>query len=92
MLIIKKEMFDLVGYRDSGRAGCDTEYKRRIQLAKPGCIDSLNEILVAAYSHDTNLTKKIPLGGSFRKNYVNRFTREHQEMKRNNNFHKNFTP
>jgi len=92
MLIFKKEIFDLVGYRDSGRAGCDTEYKRRIQLARPGCIDSLNEILVTAYSHDSNLTKKIPLGGTHRRRYVENFTKNHQSMKKNNNFYKDFTP
>jgi len=92
MLVIKREIFEKIGYYDNGRAGCDTEYKRRIQLANPGCISSLNEILLTAYSHDSNLTKKIPLGGTFRKNYVNTFTREHREMKRNNNFYKKFTP
>ena len=92
MLVMKREIFDAIGYFDSFRAGCDTEYKRRIQLAKPGCIESLNEILLTAYSHDSNLTKKIPLGGTFRKNYVASFTREHQEMKSKNNFYKDFTP
>ena len=92
MLIFKKEMFDLVGYRDSGRAGCDTEYKRRIQLAKPGCIGSLNEILLTAYLHDSNLTKKIPLGGTHRKRYVESFTRKHQQMKKDKNFYQDFTP
>ena len=92
MLIFKKEILYLVGYRDSGRAGCDTEYKRRIQLARPGCIESLNEILVTAYSHDSNLTKKIPLGGTHRKRYVESFTRKHQHMKRDKNFYQDFTP
>jgi len=92
MLVMKREIFDAIGYFDSFRAGCDTEYKRRIQLAKPGCIESLNEILLTAYSHDSNLTKKIPLGGTFRKNYVASFTREHHKMKIKNNFYKDFTP
>lgn len=92
MLIFKREIFDLVGYRDSERAGCDTEYKRRIQLTKPGCITALNEVLLTAYSHNTNLTKKIPLGGTHRKRYVERFTRKHQQMKRDRNFYQDFIP
>jgi len=92
MLVMKREIFDAIGYFDSFRAGCDTEYKRRIQLAKPSCIESLNEILLTAYLHDDNLTKRIPIGGTFRKNYVASFTREHQEMKSKNNFYKDFTP
>jgi hypothetical protein len=92
MLIFKKEIFDIVGYRDSGRAGCDTEYKRRIQLARPSCINSLNEILVTAYLHDSNLTKKIPLGGSYRKKYVASFTAKHRRMKATKNFFQDFKP
>lgn len=90
MLVMKREIFDEIGYFDSFRAGCDTEYKRRILLAKPGCIHSLNEILVTAYSHNTNLTKKIPLGGTHRKRYVESFTRKHQQMKIDKNFYQDF--
>lgn len=92
MLMFKKEIFDIVGYRDSERAGCDTEYKRRIQLAKPGCINSLNEVLLTAYLHDSNLTKRIPIGGTHRRRYVERFTAKHKKMKKTNNFYQNFTP
>ena len=92
MLIFKKEILDVVGFRDSGRAGCDTEYKQRILLARPGCISSIDEVLLTAYLHDDNLTKKIPIGGTHRRNYVAEFQAKHRKMKNENNFYQNFKP
>ena len=92
MLLIKRETFDSIGYFDNVRAGGDTEYKRRMLLRFPNSINHVTEVLLDAYLHDSNLTKKIPLGGTFRKNYVASFTREHQKMKSKNNFYKDFTP
>jgi len=92
MLIFKKEILDIVGFRDSGRAGCDTEYKQRILLARPGCISSIDEVLLTAYLHDDNLTKRIPIGGTHRRNYVAEFQAKHRKMKIENNFYQNFKP
>jgi glycosyltransferase involved in cell wall biosynthesis len=92
MLIFKKEILDLVGFRDSGRAGCDTEFKQRIQLARPGCISSVDEVLLTAYLHDDNLTKRIPIGGTHRRKYVAEFQAKHKKMKQNNNFYQSFKP
>lgn len=92
MLMFKKEMLDIVGFRDSGRAGCDTEYKQRILLARPGCIASVDEVLLTAYLHDDNLTKRIPIGGTHRRNYVVEFQAKHKKMKQNNNYYQDFKP
>jgi len=92
MLIFKREVFDIIGYRDSGRAGCDTEYKRRLLLARPNSIKSVNEVLMTAYLHDSNLTKKIPIGGDYRKKYVNQFRIKHENMKKAKNYYQDFNP
>jgi glycosyltransferase involved in cell wall biosynthesis len=92
MLIFKKEVFDIIGYRDSGRAGCDTEYKKRLLLCRPGSISSVNEILLTAYLHSNNLTKKIPIGGDYRKKYVNQFRVKHEHMKKTKNYYQDFNP
>ena len=92
MLMFKKEVGDIFGFRDSGRAGCDTEFKQRMLIGRPGCIASVDEVLLTAYLHDDNLTKKIPIGGTYRRNYVAKFKSKHIKMKRNNNFYQNFTP
>ena len=90
-LLFSREVLNIIGYRDNGRAGCDTEYKRRLELARPNSIKSLDEILMTAYLHDDNLTKKIPIGGKYRRDYVNQFTRKHLEMKKKNNYYQAFT-
>ena len=90
MMIFKREMLDVVGFRDSGRAGCDTEYKQRINIARPGCIANVDEVLLTAYLHDSNLTKRIPIGGTYRNNYVAEFQKKHKLMKQNNNFYQGF--
>lgn len=92
MLIFKKEVLNIIGFRDSGRAGCDTEYKKRLLLARPNSIKSINRILMDCYLHENNLTKRIPIGGSYRKKYVAEFTKKHQLMKKNNNFYQDFKP
>jgi glycosyltransferase involved in cell wall biosynthesis len=87
MLIFKKEVADIIGYRENGRAGCDTEYKKRLLIARPGSISSIDEVLLTAYLHDSNLTKKIPIGGSYRKNYVASFTARHKILEKTRNFY-----
>jgi hypothetical protein len=89
-LIFSRKVIDLIGFRDNGRAGCDTEYKKRLLLAAPNSIKSINEVLMDAYTHNDNLTKRIPLGGEFRRNYVKTFTDKHNEMKKNKNFYQPF--
>lgn len=87
MLIFKKEVVDIIGYRECGRAGCDTEYKKRLLLARPGCISSVDEVLLKAYLHDNNLTKRIPIGGTYRRNYVANFTARHKILEKTRNFY-----
>jgi glycosyltransferase involved in cell wall biosynthesis len=90
MLLMKREIFKNIGYYDTNRVGCDTEYKRRIEMAMPGAILGFSEILLDAYVHDSNLTKKIPIGGTHRMDYVKAFTKRHQSMKENNNYYQDF--
>ena len=92
VLIFDRRIFNEIGYYDNGRMACDTEYKRRMLLRFPNSIFNVNMFLIKSYLHNSNLTKKIPLGGTLRKNYVARFTQEHQKMKIKNNFYKDFTP
>lgn len=92
MLVMKREVFDLLGYFDNARVACDTEFKQRLLHARPGCINSIPDVLVNAYLHETNLTKKIPIGGTKRRNYVAEFQAKHQKMKQNNNFYQDFKP
>lgn len=92
MLIFCREVFNKLGYYDTCRAGSDTEYKKRLLTFSPTSIYSLDEVLVHAYLHSNNLTKKIPLGGEFRRKYVAEFTRRHQKMKKEKNFYQDFKP
>lgn len=80
LLIFSRKVFDTIGYYDIERAGCDTEYKKRYNLAFPNLTGKVNECLVNAYFHENNLTKKVPIGGSQRVAYVNKFTEEHKQM------------
>ena len=92
MLIIKRKVFDVIGYFDNTRAAGDTEYKIRMLYAFPNCIDSVDEILLEAYLHNTNITKSIPIGGTYRRNYVADFQAKHRKMKQNNDFYQSFNP
>lgn len=89
-LIIDRSIFKTLGYYDSNRAGCDTEYKRRIKMVYPNGISQVNSVLIKSYLHENNLTKRIPIGGQERKNYVEAFNRRHIEMKRSGNFYNGF--
>jgi len=90
VLIIDRAVFKTLGYYDSTRFGCDTEYKNRIRLAYPNGIAQVNSILIKSYLHENNLTRKIPIGGKERKDYVNAFNKRHIEMKRSGNFYNSF--
>jgi glycosyltransferase involved in cell wall biosynthesis len=91
MLLASRKVFNTIGYYDTNRVGCDTEYKKRLRLAIPQMeITKVDQILVDAFTHDSNLTKQIPLGGPQRRAYVASFTRIHESMKRANNFYKEF--
>lgn len=91
MLLVSRKVFDTIGYYDTTRVGCDTEYKKRLRLAFPQMeIVKVDKILVDAFLHDSNLTKKIPLGGTERRAYVAFFTRAHENMKRTKSFYKGF--
>jgi glycosyltransferase involved in cell wall biosynthesis len=92
MLLMKREVFEILGYFDNARAACDTEFKQRLLLARPNCINNVSNILVNAYLHDSNLTKKIPIGGDYRKKYVNQFRAKHEHMKKNKNYYQDFNP
>ena len=89
-LIFSRKVIDLIGYRDNGRAGCDTEYKKRLLLAAPNSIKNVDSILMSAYFHENNLTRKFPIGGEYRKRYINEFTQKHQRMKQERNFYQDF--
>jgi glycosyltransferase involved in cell wall biosynthesis len=90
LLLMKRQAFDLIGYYDNERAACDTEYKKRLLLAQPGCILSIDEILMDAYYHESNITRLIPIGGRYRVNYVDKFTKKHNEMIKTGNFYQSF--
>lgn len=90
VLIIDRTVFKTLGYYDSTRFGCDTEYKNRIRLAYHNGIAQVNSILIKSYLHENNLTRKIPIGGKERKDYVNAFNKRHIEMKRSGNFYNSF--
>jgi glycosyltransferase involved in cell wall biosynthesis len=90
VILMSRQIFESLGYYDTNRAGCDTEYRNRLVLAFPNSISQIDEILIKSYLHDDNLTKKIPLGGSERKAYVASFTRIHKEMDRTRRFYKEF--
>jgi len=90
VLIMDRSVFKTLGYYDSNRVGCDTEYRNRLKLAYPNGIAQVNSILVKSYLHDSNLTKRIPIGGSVRKEYVDSFNKEHSAMTASRNFYKGF--
>jgi glycosyltransferase involved in cell wall biosynthesis len=89
-LIFLRKVFTSIGYYDSERAGCDTEYKTRLLIAHPNSIRNVDSVLLTAYSHSNNLTKRIPLGGTIRKAYVNSFKRKHNTMKLKNEYYVDF--
>lgn len=90
VLIFVRKIFDTLGYYDSARAGCDTEYKRRLLLVFPKALGQVNEILIKSYLHSTNLTKKIPLAGKNRVQYVYAYRRVHANMINKKKFYKSF--
>lgn len=92
VLIFDRKIFNELGYYDTNRAACDTEYKKRLLLRFPGSIFNIDKFMIKSYLHNDNLTKKIPVGGTHRKRYVERFTRKHQRMKRDKNFYQDFKP
>jgi glycosyltransferase involved in cell wall biosynthesis len=92
VLIFSRRVFETVGYYDSNRVGCDTEYKARLLLAFPEGIAQVNEVLIKSYLHENNLTKRIPIGGSVRREYVRDFTERHRQMMVENSFYKGFQP
>ena len=90
VLIFVRKIFDTLGYYDSARAGCDTEYKHRLLLAFPKALGQVNEILIKSYLHSTNLTKKIPLAGKNRVQYVYTYRRVHANMINKKKFYRSF--
>jgi glycosyltransferase involved in cell wall biosynthesis len=90
VLLMSRQIFETLGYYDTNRAGCDTEYRNRLSLAFPNRISQIDEVLIKSYLHDDNLTKKIPIGGSERRAYVASFTRIHEKMNKSKEFFKNF--
>lgn len=90
VLLMDRSVFKTLGYYDSTRVGCDTEYRNRLKLAYPNGIAQVNSILVKSYLHDSNLTKRIPIGGTVRREYVDSFNKEHTAMKATRNFYKGF--
>lgn len=92
VLIFSRLVFETVGYYDSNRVGCDTEYKARVLLAFPEGIAQVNEVLIKSYLHENNLTKRIPIGGSVRREYVRDFTERHRRMMVEKNFYNGFQP
>jgi glycosyltransferase involved in cell wall biosynthesis len=92
MLIFRRDVLNIIGYRDCGRFGCDTEYKKRLMLARPNSIINMNQILLSAYSHNSNITKRVPLGSPDRKKYVSDFTKKHVKMKKEKSFYQDFKP
>jgi len=89
-LIFSRKVFDEIGFYDTFRCGCDTEYKSRLLCAFPNSIATCSEILIHSYLHKNNLTKKVPLGGKIRNEYVRNFKLEHLEMKKKNSYYKDF--
>lgn len=89
-LIFVRKIFDSLGYYDSSRAACDTEYKQRLLLAFPNSIGQVNEILIKAYKHSNNLTKNIPIGGEYRLKYIAEYKENHAKMVQTKNFYKSF--
>ena len=90
VLIMDRAVFKTLGYYDSTRFGCDTEYKRRIKMVYPNGIAQVNSVLIKSYLHENNLTKRIPIGGKERKDYVEAFNRRHIEMKKSGKFYNGF--
>jgi glycosyltransferase involved in cell wall biosynthesis len=90
VLMISRLVFKTIGYYDSNRAGCDTEYRNRLMLAFPKGISQIDSILVKSYLHENNLTKRIPIGGKVRRDYVAAFTAIHKRMAIARNFYNEF--
>lgn len=92
VLIMDRGVFKTLGYYDINRAGCDTEYRNRLKLAHPTGIAQVNSILIKSYLHENNLTKRIPIGGKERTEYVAKFTEKHKLMAIKKSFYQDFKP
>jgi glycosyltransferase involved in cell wall biosynthesis len=92
VLLMDRSVFKTLGYYDSTRVGCDTEYRNRLKLAYPNGIAQVNSILIKSYLHENNLTKRIPIGGKERTEYVAKFTEKHKLMAIKKSFYQDFKP
>lgn len=91
VLIFTREVFNTLGYYNSNRFGSDTEYKIRfIHVFGESSIKSLDSIMIHSYLHSSNLTKRVPIGSTQRKLFVEEFKTTHQKMRETNSFYLTF--
>jgi glycosyltransferase involved in cell wall biosynthesis len=91
-MIFKRKVFEKIGYWDTNRAACDTEYTERIKLAFPNRTFCVEKVLIDSYIHGENLSLRIPIRGAERLQYVKDFKNRHAEMSKTKKFYNSFTP
>lgn len=91
MTLYKSDVFTRIGYFDSKRFGADSEYLERALIAYGKQAEIyLNRVLTKAYTLESSLTTKNPLGSKSRRDYQAKFREEHLEMDNLKFFHRKF--